>query len=96
MVKAQPPDAAARIVAYAKKHFPQLADDDGDGTPSIGTENPDPTRLYELLDTLVALRLEFAAWLTVKSERTGPSGLIPSRTTYSRRATCAPFQLEHS
>ena len=58
MVKAQLPDAAVRIAALAKKHFPQLAD--GDGTPSIGTENPDPTRLYELLDTLVELRLEFA------------------------------------
>jgi len=33
---------------------------DGDGTSSIGTENPDPARLYELLDALVSLRLEFA------------------------------------
>ncbi len=43
---------------FLQNHFPQLLD--GDGMPSTGTEDPDPARLYELLDTLVALRLEFA------------------------------------
>ena len=59
MENTQPLNATIGIVTAVQNRFPpQLAD--GDGTRSTYIANPDPAPLYELLDTLVALRLEVA------------------------------------
>jgi hypothetical protein len=59
MENAQPLTATTGIGTAVQNRFPPHLVD-GDGTPSTCTANPNPARLYELLDALVALRLEFA------------------------------------
>lgn len=60
MVNAQPPNATTGNRDVDPKPLAPRNWSMAIGAPSTDIENPDPARLYELLDTLVALRLEFA------------------------------------
>ena len=60
MVNAQPPNATTGSRDVGPKPLSPRNWSMASGTPATDIENPDPARLYELLDTLVALRLEFA------------------------------------
>jgi hypothetical protein len=57
MANTQPPNATTDV---GPKPLSHRAWSMAIGAPSTDIENPDPARLYELLDTLVALRVEFA------------------------------------